>query len=44
MPRVVRLGRAANDNGRLPAWRASLILIGVAAAALALAAGGWMLG
>ena len=44
MPRVVRLGRAANDNARLQAWRARLILIGAAAALLALAAGGWMFG
>ena len=44
MPRVVRLGRAANDNARLPAWRARLIVIGVAAAAVALAAGEWMFG
>ncbi len=43
-PRVVRLGRAANDNARLQAWRARLILIGAAAALLALAAGGWMFG
>jgi hypothetical protein len=41
MPRVVRLGRAANDNARLPAWRARLILIGVATAVAALAACGW---
>jgi hypothetical protein len=44
MPRVVRLGRAANDNARLPAWRARLILIGAAAAVAAVAAGGWMFG
>jgi hypothetical protein len=44
MPRVVRLGRAANDNARMPAWRARLILIGVVAAAVAVAAGEWMLG
>ena len=44
MPRVVRLGRAANDNARLPAWRACLIVIGAAAAVLALAAGEWMFG
>lgn len=44
MPRVVRLGRAANDNARLPGWRTRLIVIGVAAAAAALAAGKWMLG
>jgi hypothetical protein len=42
MPRVVRLGRAANDNARLPAWRARFVVIGVAAAALALAAGEWV--
>jgi hypothetical protein len=42
MPRVVRLGRAANDNARLPGWWARLILIGVAATAVA--AGGWMFG
>ena len=42
MPRVVRLGRAANDNARLQAWRARLILIGLAAAAVALAAGEWV--
>ncbi|HLG49690.1 MAG TPA: hypothetical protein VKY24_25830 [Reyranella sp.] len=44
MPRVVRLGRAANDNARLPGWRARLILIGIAGAVAALAAGGWMFG
>jgi len=27
MPRVVRLGRAANDNARLPAERARVIVI-----------------
>lgn len=43
MPRVVRLGRAANDNARLPVWRARLILIG-AAAALVAAAAAWMFG
>ena len=43
MPRVVRLGRAANDNARLQAWRPRLILIGLAAAVLVLAAGGWAL-
>ena len=42
MPRVVRLGRAANDNARLGSLRARLVLIGVAAAAVALAAGGWV--
>ncbi len=42
-PRVVRLGRAANDNARLSTWRARLILIGVAAIA-ALAAAEWMFG
>ena len=44
MPRVVRLGRAANDNARLPAWRARLLVIGAAAAVLAMAAGEWMFG
>lgn len=44
MPRVVRLGRAANDNARLSAWRARLLLIGAAAAVLAAAAGEWMFG
>jgi hypothetical protein len=44
MPRVVRLGRAANDNARQPAWRARLILIGAVAAVAAVAAGGWMFG
>lgn len=42
MPRVVRLGRAANDNARLRNLRARLVVIGVAAAAVALAAGGWI--
>jgi hypothetical protein len=42
MPRVVRLGRAANDNAHRAAWRTRLILIAVAAAA-ALAAGQWLL-
>jgi hypothetical protein len=27
MPRVVRLGRAANDNARQPAWRARIVTI-----------------
>jgi len=27
MPRIVRLGRAANDNGRLPAERARVFVI-----------------
>jgi len=44
MPRVVRLGRAANDNARLSAWQARLLLIGAAAAVLAAAAGEWMFG
>ena len=44
MPRVVRLGRAANDNARLPAWRASLVLLGLVAVVLAVAAGDWMFG
>ena len=44
MPRVVRLGRAANDNARRPAWRARLLVIGAAAAVLAMAAGEWMFG
>lgn len=44
LPRVVRLGRAANDNARLPAWRARLILIGGTAAVLALAACEWIFG
>jgi hypothetical protein len=44
VPRVVRLGRAANDNARLPAWQARLILIGATAAVLALAAGEWIFG
>jgi hypothetical protein len=43
MPRVVRLGRPANDNARQPAWRARVILIGFAAAVLAAAAAEWML-
>ena len=44
MPRVVRLGRAANDNARRPAWRARLILIVTAATVAVLAAGRWMFG
>jgi hypothetical protein len=42
MPRVVRLGRAANDNARPPAWRTRFVVIGAAVAALALAAGQWV--
>ena len=42
MPRVVRLGRAANDNGRLRNPRARLVMIGVAAAAVALAVLEWV--
>jgi len=42
MPRVVRLGRAANDNTRLRGLRVRLIVIGVAAAVVALAAGEWV--
>jgi len=42
MPRVVRLGRAANDNARLSGMRAKLAVIGLAAAALALALVEWM--
>jgi len=41
-PRVVRLGRAANDNARLPNLRARLVVIGLAAVAIALAAGDWL--
>ncbi len=44
MRRVVRLGRAANDNARLRTWRTRLILVAAAAAVLALAAGHWMFG
>jgi hypothetical protein len=42
MPRVVRLGRAANDNARQASWRARFILIGLAAVAVALAASEWI--
>jgi len=41
-PRVVRLGRAANDNTRQRNLRARLVVIGIAAAAIALAAGEWI--
>jgi len=36
-PRVVRLGRAANDNMRQPNLRARLVLAGLAIALVALA-------
>jgi hypothetical protein len=39
----VRLGRAANDNGRLPSLQGRLVLICVAIAAVAMAAGEWIL-
>jgi hypothetical protein len=42
MPRVVRLGRAANDNTRLRNRWTRLIVIGAAAAAVVLAAGEWI--
>ncbi|TMJ24455.1 MAG: hypothetical protein E6G95_18250 [Alphaproteobacteria bacterium] len=42
MPRVVRLGRAANDNARLSGMRAKLAVIGLAAAALALVLVQWL--
>jgi hypothetical protein len=32
MPRVVRLGRAANDNARQPRLRAGLVVMGLAIA------------
>jgi hypothetical protein len=41
-PRVVRLGRAANDNTRLRNPRARLAVIGVAAAAVAMAVMEWV--
>jgi hypothetical protein len=37
MPRVVRLGRAANDNARQPNLRARLVVAGLAIALIALA-------
>ncbi|HTE80218.1 MAG TPA: hypothetical protein VK634_05955 [Reyranella sp.] len=36
-PRVVRLGRAANDNARQPNLRARLVVAGLAIALVALA-------
>jgi hypothetical protein len=36
-PRVVRLGRAANDNTRQPDLRVRLVVAGLAIAAVALA-------
>ncbi len=36
-PRVVRLGRAANDNARQPNLRARLVMAGLAIALVALA-------
>ena len=42
MPRVVRLGRAANDNARQRSLRARLVVICVVAAAVVLAAGEWV--
>ena len=37
MPRVVRLGRAANDNARQSSLRARLVMAGLAIALIALA-------
>ena len=37
MPRVVRLGRAANDNSRLPAERARIVVISLLLAVAAFA-------
>ncbi len=37
MPRVVRLGRAANDNARQPNLRARLVVVGLAITLAALA-------
>jgi hypothetical protein len=42
LPRVVRLGRAANDNARLRNLQARLVVIGIAAAAVVLAAAEWV--
>ncbi len=44
MPRVVRLGRAANDNARQPGFRARLVVTGLAIALVALALlDGWLI-
>ena len=42
LPRVVRLGRAANDNARLPNIRMLRVIISVVVAAAAVAAGEWI--
>ena len=41
MPRVVRLGRAANDNSRRPGMPTRLLAVGAAMAVLVLALVDW---
>jgi hypothetical protein len=43
MPRVVRLGRAANDNARLPSLRARVLFVSLAVVLSALAIANWLL-
>jgi len=43
MPRVVRLGRPANDNSRRPRLWLRMSVVGVAAALALLAAANWSL-
>ena len=43
MPRMVRLGRAANDNGRLQGLRARLLAISAIVVLSAMALADWLL-
>jgi len=43
MPRVVRLGRAANDNTRAPGLRARILFVSLGVAASALVLANWLL-
>jgi hypothetical protein len=43
MPRVVRLGRAANDNGRRPSLPARLLVVAIATALAMIALHDWRL-
>jgi hypothetical protein len=43
MPRVVRLGRAANDNGRQPGLQARLFVVALATALAMVALYDWRL-
>jgi hypothetical protein len=43
LPRVVRLGRAANDNARRPNLRTRILLVSFAVVLSAVAAASWLL-